>query len=226
MKSSAQTQTVIADPAGGVQAHRHICILYHSEEEAYEVLGLLGSKAIHCGFCFVLVNDQFSPLELRSSFRKHGLSVDIYRSCSKILRTDEFYVAGDTISYESCRSSIEKLYDNAIEGGFSGVYRFTDMSWIVNGLSEHIQQMMLLENMLNSQLDTARMINFSLFNVHRFDATTMLDVLSLYPSVYCKGVISPNPFYLGVNGFVERYSDRHFGEIIQRNQLLSYISKE
>jgi hypothetical protein len=93
-------------------------------------------------------------------------------------------------------SNLDVFYESSMKEGWSTIRTTAEMIWALDkGLDK--RQLMAYESRLNYFIPGKAWMSICLYNVSRFDGTTVMQVLQTHPYTISKGcVITKNPYYV------------------------------
>jgi hypothetical protein len=204
------TQSHSVQFAGGdLGGQRHICAFFNSMDEEHRVLrsfikeGLeRGEKAFH-----------IVDLELREQHLKllaeGGINVHqaIDTGQMEVRRWQDAYLRGDHFDQNAMLALIEEVLQSADTAGYPLTRLVAHMEWAlldkpgVNDLVEY-------ETRLNYVLPKYDDPVICTYDLSKFDANTVMDIMRTHPVVIIGGVLQENPFFVPPDQFLLEIKDR------------------
>jgi hypothetical protein len=190
--------------------HPHICAFFHSQEEEYQVLlpfiqeGLeRGDKAFH------VVGPHLKADHLR---RLQGAGIDAAELESRkqleirvweqaYLRSNGGFVMEDMLAL------IQEALTEGKQDGFSLTRLVAHMEWSLED-RPGVQDIVEYESRLNEILPQFNDPVICVYDLAKFGAGTVIDILRTHPMVIIGGILQENPFYVPPEEFLKEYRSR------------------
>jgi hypothetical protein len=192
-----------------LQTHRHICAFFHNQDEEYQVMlpfikeGLeRGERACH------IVNPQLQQ-DHHYRLDKAGIdAVDLTQKKQLDVRIwDQAYLRNGNFDQNAMLTLIEEILSSAKNDGFSLTRLVAHMEW---ALSEKpgVQDLMEYESRLNYILPQYDDPVICVYDLGKFSAGTIIDILRTHPMVILGGILQVNPFYISPDEFLKELRNR------------------
>ena len=194
--------------AGSTLKHsNHVCAFFHSKEEQYRVLMPFIKEGIEQGDrSFHIVDPQQRPQHVRR-LQDEGIDVAAAeaRGQLKIAPWEEMYIEDGR--FDQIRM-LEKL-QGAISGQQPGeITRCVgSMEWALEGVPG-VHDLLEYETRLNLFLPQHRDPVVCCYDLSRFDASTVLDIMRTHPMVIIGGILQENPFYVPPEEMLKELQER------------------
>jgi hypothetical protein len=180
----------------------HVCAFYSGLAERDEILlPYLREGLRHDEKCVCVVDatDPESVLAALSAepsvaARLDGPQLDVRRSSDTYLRDGAF-------SINSMLDFWDVTVGGAIAGGFSFARAVGEMTWALRQMPG-VEDLVRYESELNRFLPRYPQMILCLYDMERFDAEILVDVLKTHPRVQLRGMIVDNPYYLEPDEFL------------------------
>ncbi len=194
----------LAELAGGVSLHEHLCLIYETQEEqlaaALPFLRVGLERRERC----VYLADENQTATVLEALRKAGTDVDRYvRSRALIMaRKQETYLAHGRFDPDWMIRFLSALRDEEGDGKFSGLRILGEMTWV---LEEDTAPDILVEY----EAKLSRFVRdhdvrvLCQYNRNRFSAELILGVIRTHPVVVYGGIICKNPYYVPPEDFLK-----------------------
>ena len=198
---------------GNLGGHRHICAFFNSADEEHRVLRSFfkdgfdrGDKAFH------LVDPELREEHLR---RLAEAGINVHRAIDtgqlEVRRWQDAYLRGDHFDQNAMLALIEEVLQSADTAGYPLTRLLAHMEWAlldkpgVNNLVEY-------ETRLNYLLPKYDDPVVCTYDLSKFPASLVMDIMRTHPVVIIGGILQENPFYVPPDQFLreirERQSDR------------------
>lgn len=188
----------------------HACAFFNSKAEEHEMLlpfvrdGVaLGEKSFH------IVDDAF-----RDGFRERlaatGLDASALEATGQleIRGWDNAHLKPGFFDQHAMLALVEEVLSTATKEGYRHVRWIADMGWAlsekagVDDLAEYCAR-------LNDVVPKFPATVICTYDLMRFSATQVLDVLRSHPMAVIGGIVHENPFYVPPDEFISRRSRRN-----------------
>ena len=181
---------------GAVSSGTHFCALYSGPAERDRLLyPFLEEGLRHGDKCLCLIDD-VEPALVRdravgqpgADYSRRSAQLDVERSSDAYLRSGEFSVEG-MVSFLSGR------VDKAIADNFDLIRAVGEMSWVLPGVPGW-DDLFVYESSLNRMVEEMPAILICLYDLQKFGARMLVQVLQTHPKVLLDGTVIDNPHYL------------------------------
>jgi hypothetical protein len=183
--------------------NRHVCGFFNSLDEEYDVLldfivdGLnRGERAVH-------VIDPARYADHRQRLETAGINTQAAIDSGQlaVMVWDDVYLPNDRFDQDAMLALIEKILSDGSAQGYPVTRLIAQMEWITRALPgvEHYNE---YEARLNHVLPKYDDPVICAYDVRKFGADAILDVLRTHPIVIIGRVLQVNPFYVPPDQFV------------------------
>ena len=181
---------------GSVSPGTHFCALYSGPAERDRLLfPFLEEGLRHGDKCLCLIDD-VEPALVRDQvvgqpgreYSRRSAQLDVERASDTYLRSGEF-------SIEDMMSFLSESADAAIEDDFELLRAAGEMSWVLPG-PPGWEDLFLYESALNHTVERMPAILMCLYNLQKFGAEMLVEVLRTHPKVLLDRTVIDNPHYL------------------------------
>ncbi|MFY0405624.1 MEDS domain-containing protein [Solicola sp. PLA-1-18] len=181
---------------GEVSPGTHFCALYSGQIERDRLLYPFLEEGLRQGDkCLVLVDD-VEPALVRDravgrpgpDHSRRSASLDVERTSDAYLRTGEFTV-------EDMTMFLSDSMDAAIEDDFDLLRAAGEMSWVLPRPGD-LDALFRYESGLNRLVEEAPMLLVCFYDLQKFGADMLVEVLRTHPNVLLDRTVKDNPHYL------------------------------
>ena len=196
--------------AGSVLRHScHVCAFFHSKEEEYKVLmpfikdGLeAGDRAVH------IVDPEHRPEHLR---RLESEGVDVRRSIEsgqlEVRRWEDAYLQDGHFDQWRMIETIKSALAPR-EGSSGKLTRLVaNMEWALEDMPG-VHDIVEYETRLNHVLPQYHDPVVCTYDLSRFDASIVMDIMRTHPMVIIGGTLQENPFYVPPDEMLKELKER------------------
>lgn len=176
----------------------HICGLYETEAERDEIVfGFLG-QGLRQGDLQLYCPSERTEADFQDKF-----SACCPDCASRIrdpqaltlLKSKELYYPDGTFSPISMDKGLNAFYARSQSQGRRNVRATAEMVWALEAIPG-VESLMAYESRLNYFIPGKPWISICLYNLHKFDGRTIMDVLRTHPFTITQGRIMENPYYM------------------------------
>lgn len=121
------------DIIGDVPWGTHICFLYNSKEEIFEIVGPYIKEGLNNNeLCVWIYSDNTSFIEAKDSIKEHVLDVDQYieKGQLRIFSYKEWYLINGSFNEKGVIRRWDEIYEYAVNYGYDGLRVAGDTSWL------------------------------------------------------------------------------------------------
>jgi hypothetical protein len=193
---STTTQTLrlggtVLDPSS------HICAFFQNKEEEYEVLLPFIKEGIEVGdkACHIMESDH-RPKH-RGILNTAGIDVAGAEGTRQLdlLAWEEAYLKDGQFNKERMINLIQKLLTNNRDSGFTRTRLIANMEWVYED-EPNFEELIEYETRLNYVLPDYHDAIICTYDLARFNAVVVIDILRTHPMVIIGGLLQHNPFYV------------------------------
>ncbi|MCT2173074.1 MEDS domain-containing protein [Dietzia cinnamea] len=181
---------------GAVSSGTHFCALYSGPVERDRLLyPFLEEGLRHGDKCLCLIDD-VEPALVRdravgqpgADYSRRSAQLDVERASDAYLRSGEFSVEGMVSFLSGC-------VDKASADNFDLIRAVGEMSWVLPGVPGW-DDLFVYESSLNRMVEEMPAILICLYDLQKFGARMLVQVLQTHPKVLLDGTVIDNPHYL------------------------------
>lgn len=196
------------DPGqAGATAGSHACAFFDSADDEYRVLLPFTRQCLACGEqCVNFLDPAHAQERLDRLEQDTGKADDAVASGQLQLRTwQESTLRGQCFDQQAMLGLIRSLVQD--HAAFPRTRLWANMEWSLSGLPG-CEQLVEFESRLNTVLDASADLVVCVYDVRRYSAPTVMDVLHTHPLVMVRGAFQPNPLYVPPERFLAGYGQR------------------
>jgi hypothetical protein len=182
----------------------HACAFFHSEDEEQRVLGPFARDGLAGNDRFVqIINETHRDDRVR---RLQAEGVDVAAASASgqldIRPWEKAYLSGGNgFSQEAMLSLIQDVLKAGRGSGFGMTRLWANMEWALEDLPG-VEQIVEYETRLNHILPQYDDVVVCTYDLNRFSASTVMDILRTHPQVIVGGVLQQNPFFVPPDEFL------------------------
>ena len=188
----------------------HACAFFGSDAEEQQVLGPFARDGLAVNDRFVqIINDnhrQDRVLRLKAE----GIDVEAATASGQLdMRPWEkaYLSGGKGFNQDSMLALIQEVLREGRSSGFRMTRLWANMEWALEDLPG-VDQIVEYETRLNYILPTYDDVVVCTYDLNRFSAATVMDILRTHPQVIIGGVMQQNPFFVPPDRFLAELQSR------------------
>jgi hypothetical protein len=187
----------------------HACAFFRDHDEEYRLLLPFTQEGLACGHKAFQIVDARHRQERLQRLQKSGIDVDT------TLRTGQLEVRPWEQAYFRTggfdQQDMLALIDEVLGGGKADGYGLTrlwaNMEWALEE-APGVEDILEYESRLNHTLRQYDDVVVCTYDLNRFSATTVMDIMRTHPMVIIGGLMQENPFYVPPETFLEELRTR------------------
>jgi hypothetical protein len=194
---------------GNLGGHRHICALFNSADEEYRVLRSFlkdgfdrGDKAFH------LVDSELREEHLR---RLAEAGINVHEAMNtgqlEVRRWQDAYLRGDHFDQDAMLALIEEVLQSADAAGYPLTRLVAHMEWALLD-KPGIDNLVEYETRLNYVLPRYDDPVVCTYDLSKFPASVVMDIMRTHPVVIIGGILQENPFFVPPDQFLLELRER------------------
>jgi hypothetical protein len=204
-----ESTTTVRLPDAAARRFGHVCGFFHSQEEEYRVLLPLTKEGFERGEkVFHIVDPERRPERMRR-LDEVGISPAAARRPGQVeVRAwDDAYLWGGRFDKEAMMTLLEETLRGAKADGFGQTRVWANMEWAL-GEFPGVGDLVEYEIRLNCVLPRYDDLVVCAYDLTKFNANVMMDVLRTHPLVIIGGFLHENPFFVPPDEFLRELRAR------------------
>jgi len=186
-----------------LQCSCHACAFFYSKEEEYEVLLPFVKDGLDMGDkSFQIISNE--TIESRIAQLKEG-GVDTATAeqdgCLEIRLCEEAYLQGGRFDQQAMLALIEEILSSGKQQGVRLTRLWANMEWALREMPG-VHDLVEYETRLNSVLPKYDDVVVCTYDLTKFSASVVMDVLRTHPQVIVGGIMRENPYYVPPEEFL------------------------
>jgi len=195
----------------GAEIHRHChaCAFFSSAAEEYRLLVPFVKEGYDRGEHVFHIADPAQRQERLRLLEEAGIDFAMAERTGqvKVPVWEEVHLRGGRFDQDEMLALVEDVFKQGKAGGF-GLTRFwANMEWSLLGCPG-VEQLVEYESRLNQLLSRSDDVVVCTYDLNRFSAAIVMDVLRTHPVVILGGVLHENPFFVPPEEFLEELRQR------------------
>lgn len=191
-----------------LESARHTCCFFSSRDEEYGVMAPFVKEGLDQSEQVVQIvgarqlGDHAQRLE-RAGVRTTGTREGQYA----VVTSEDAYLTGGNFDVDRTLGTLESLLAARHKMGFPQLRVTGNMEWALHGGTDTAK---LLEYESRVNLVSAKHQDpfVCFYDIHQFDAPTLMDVMRSHPAVILGGVFHENPFFVAPEVMLRELSQR------------------
>jgi hypothetical protein len=184
-------------PGSGLDRYRHICVLYHSMDEEYGVLRPFigegfrkGDKAFH------IIEGRHRP-DHRRRLEELGIDVEATERSGQLeVRSwEEAHLRPGWFDQHAMLGLAEEVLTDSKSRGFPFTRWVANMGWALGG-HRGVEDLVEYCTRLNAVTSRHEATIVCTYDLARFSASSVIDVLRSHPVAVIGGIVHENPFFV------------------------------
>ncbi len=193
---------------------RHICAFFNSKKEEYEVLLSFIKEGLECGDKACHIVDAGRHQEHLSHLTEAGIDCASahQKGQLEVRGWEEAYLQEGHFDQNRMIRLIQELLKEGKTKGFPLTRLVANMEWALTdrpGVNDIVEY----ESRLNEVLPNYDDPVICTYDLSRFSAGVVIDILRTHPLVIIGGILQENPFYVSPDRFLRELSERR-GEAV------------
>jgi hypothetical protein len=187
----------------------HVCAFFHSREEEYRVLLPFAKEGFERGEkAFHVVDAEHRPERLRR-LEKVSISLTAARRPGQIevWAWEEAHLRGGRFDQEAMLALVEEAITSGKADGFGLTRLWGNMEWALED-RPGVEDLVEYEARLNHLLTKYDDVVVCTYDLTKFGARVVLDILRTHPMVIIGGILQENPFFVQPDEFLRELRER------------------
>ncbi|HUR02737.1 MAG TPA: MEDS domain-containing protein [Nonomuraea sp.] len=188
----------------------HACAFFHSDDEEQAVLGPFVKDGLAENDRFVQIIDDRRREDRVSRLRAEGVDVEAVTGSGQLdMRPwEEAYLSGGQgFNQDSMLALIQEVLKEGRNSGYGMTRLWANMEWALEDLPG-VHQIVEYETRLNHILPNYDDVVVCTYDLNKFSAATVMDILRTHPQVIVGGVLQQNPFFVPPEQFLAELNAR------------------
>jgi MEDS: MEthanogen/methylotroph, DcmR Sensory domain len=188
---------------------RHVCAFFHSKEEEYRVLMPFIKEGFANGDrAFHVVDPNHRPSHLER-LAQEGIDVTDAEATGQleVRRWQEAYIRDDYFEQYRMIDTIKEALDPAKKQPGKLTRLVANMEWALEDLPG-VHDIVEYETRLNYVLPAYHDPVICTYDLSRFKASVVMDIMRTHPMVIIGGILQENPFFVPPDEMLKELKDR------------------
>jgi hypothetical protein len=187
----------------------HACAFFNSRDEEYDLLLPFSKSGTQAGERLFQVVDKAHLPERRSRLADVGIDVSEAERTGKleIRPWEDAYLRGNRFDQNGMLELIQEVLRDGRSRGYPMTRLWANMEWALDDLPG-VHDIVEYETRLNHFLPNYDDVVVCTYDLSKFSAPIVMDIMRTHPQVIVSGVLHENPFYVPPDEFLAELSRR------------------
>ena len=204
-----ESTSTVRLPGAAARRFGHICGFFHSQEEEYRVLLPLAKEGFERGEkVFHIVDREHRPERMRR-LEEVGISPAAARRPGQVeIRAwEDAHLRGGRFDQDAMMTLLEETLRGAKADGFGQTRVWANMEWAL-GEFPGVEDLVEYETRVNYFLPRYDDLVVCTYDLTKFGASVVVDILRTHPLVILGGILQENPFFVPPDEFLRELRAR------------------
>jgi hypothetical protein len=188
----------------------HACAFFHSDDEEQQVLSPFARQGLAAGDRIVQITNAKRQADRVRRLETDGINVGerIASGQLNMLPWESAYFrGGNGFNQGAMLSLIQEVLQEGRSSGFGMTRLWANMEWALEDLPG-VEGLVEYETRLNQILPQYADVVVCTYDLKKFSAATVMDILRTHPQVIVGGMLQQNPFFVPPDQFLAELQDR------------------
>ncbi len=187
----------------------HACAFFNSRDEEYELLLPFSKSGAESGERLFQVVDKTHVAERRNRLAETGIDVSGAESKGQleIRPWENAYLRGNRFDQDAMLELIQEVLEDGRLRGFPLTRLWANMEWALDDLPG-VHDIVEYETRLNHFLPNYNDVVVCTYDLSKFSAPIVMDIMRTHPQVIVGGLLQENPFYVPPDQFLAELGRR------------------
>ncbi|HET6405842.1 MAG TPA: MEDS domain-containing protein [Candidatus Thermoplasmatota archaeon] len=181
-----------------LEASRHTCCFFNGRDEEYSVMAPFVKEGLDQGEQVVQIVGRSVLEDHDERLSRAGVRVEEPRTSGQynVVTSEDAYLQGGHFDVDRTLKTLESLLHARREAGYPQLRVTGNMEWALQPEAGGTERLLEYESRVNLVSAQHRDPFVCFYDIHQFDAPTLMDVMRSHPAVIIGGVYHENPFYV------------------------------
>lgn len=192
-----------------IRPNQHVCAFFSSKEEEYRVLMPFIKEGFERGErAFHVVDPEHRAKHLKC-LDEAGIPVEEAERSGQleVRRWQEAYLRDGHFKQERMIELIQEALNQGKSQGYPHTRLVANMEWALED-RPGVDDIVEYESRLNYVLPKYNDVVVCTYDLAKFDATVVMDIMRTHPMVIVGGILQENPFYAPPDEFIKELHER------------------
>ena len=187
----------------------HACAFFHSRDEEYELLLPFAKDGYQAGDRLFQVVDKEHRDERRRRLSCFGVDLEKAESAGQleVRPWEEAYLRGNRFDQHAMLELVESVLQEGSAKGFPMTRLWANMEWALEDFPG-VHDIVEYEARANKIVPKYPAICVCTYDLNKFSAPVVMDIMRTHPQVIIGGILQDNPFYVPPEDFLTELAHR------------------
>lgn len=188
---------------------RHIGAFFESDDARYRIVAPFLAEGLDRGEKVFHIVNRTDDAARAKRLTEAGIDLPyaLQRGRLELLSWDELYFPGGRFDQHATLKHIHDLLAGSAAAGFPATRWVANMEWAANG-RPGAEALVELESRVNLSLEANADVVTCAYDLARFDARLIVDVMRAHPALVVGGALFENPFYVAPDRLLSELAGR------------------
>jgi hypothetical protein len=199
----AESKRTVQLARSTVECPCHACAFFHTRDEEYEIILPFVKDGLDVGD----KNYQFVDRELRAErferLKERGIDTASAEQGGllEVLSWQDVYLRGGRFDQRAMLALLDELFSSCKQRGFGLTRLWANMEWALEDLPG-VHDIVEYESRLNYILPNYDQLTLCTYDLKKFSAAVVMDIMRTHPQVIIGGTLRENPYYVPPDEFL------------------------
>lgn len=187
----------------------HACAFFRSREEEYRVLFPFLADGAETGDKCIQIVDKHHRQERLAQMRQQGIDVDTHLTSGQfeIHDWEDAHIRNGKFDQFAMLNFVEATLQEGKEKNIPFIRFWGNMEWALTDLPG-VRDLIEYEARLNQMLPNYDNVVICTYDLGKFSAQTVIDIMRTHPMVVVGGTLQENPFFVPPEVFLKEIAER------------------
>jgi MEDS: MEthanogen/methylotroph, DcmR Sensory domain len=204
-----ESQRTVQLAGSTVQRSCHACAFFHTRDEEYQVFLPFVKDGLHTGDKNFQLVEKGRLEERIARLKESGIDTAAAKQSGQleIRLFEEAYLRGGRFDQHAMLALLEELLSAGRQQGFGLARVWANMEWALEDLPG-VHDIVEYETRLNYVLPKYDDVVVCSYDLTKFSAAVVMDILRTHPQVIIGGILRENPYYVPPDEFLDEVRGR------------------
>jgi len=205
----AESRRTVHLAGSTVQRSCHACAFFHTRDEEYQVLAPFVKDGLDSGDKNFQIVEKEHLEERVAQLKERGVDTAAAERSGRleIRACEDTYLRGGQFNQHAMLALIEELLSIGKQQGFGLARLWASMEWALEDLPG-VHDLVEYETRLNYMLPKYDDVVVCSYDLTKFSAAVVMDILRTHPQVIIGGILRENPYYVPPDEFLREVRGR------------------
>jgi hypothetical protein len=192
-----------------VESPCHACAFFHTKDEEYQIVLPFVKDGLDTGDKNYQFVDKGLRAERLARLKESGIDTAAAEQSGllEMLPWEEVYLRDGRFDQDAMLTLLEDVFSTAKQQGFGLTRLWANMGWALEDFPG-VHDIVEYESRLNHILPKYDQVTVCTYDVTKFSAAVMMDILRTHPQVIIGGTLRENPYYMPPDEFLSEVRAR------------------